>query len=256
MNFTLFLNTRGRVKQLEKCIKACENTTHDLSQVEMIIKGDSDDFETVRFLETLKNRKTLNFKTIVAERPYNLNASNNVMARQGLGKYLFVLNDDAEMVTKDWDVIALEKIKQFQSSHGYIDDVIYGLTTDLSVDKAVGKKYAAFPIISSQAVQTLGFFVCEQFVSLGGESSIYRIYESVNRVVDMSQIVLDHVYHNTLLRVLTPDQTAYEMRAKSQAHHIDPFTFDVSVDTSRLSNFIIAKNNYKLCANTCLPLPN
>ena len=46
-------------------------------------------------------------------------------------------------------------------------------------------------IISRKAVDALGFFFIEDFVSLGGDSSIQRIYESVGRVVDIKEIAVD-----------------------------------------------------------------
>ena len=48
--------------------------------------------------------------------------------------------------------------------------------------------------------------------------------------------------HNTILRVLTPDKTAYEMRQNTQHNYVDPFTLDISPDVKRLSNFIESIN--------------
>jgi hypothetical protein len=242
MNFTLFLNSRGRLNQLKKFIDICEKVTQDHSQVEMIITGDDDDPPTARFLSQLPGRNTFTFRTIIGPRPTSLCASFNNMARMAEGKYLLVLNDDAEIVTPHWDTIALSRIIYYKAFNRYKDDIIYGCTTDLSADKIAGKKYAAFPIISKQAVDALGFFMYEQFVGLGGDSSIYRVYEAVNRVVDMSDIILDHVYHNSLLRVMTPDKTAHEMRMNTQANPVDPFSFDITVDVARLTRFIREQN--------------
>lgn len=243
INFTLFLNSRGRLKQLQRFVSICENMTHNHSGTEMIITGDDDDPETVDFLRTLSDRGTFPFHTIVGPRPRSLCASFNNMVRQARGRYLFVMNDDAEITTQDWDRIALDHINKYHTDTGFKDDVIYGCTTDISSDKASGKKYAAFPIISKQAVDALGFFMYEQFVGLGGDSSIYRIYDAVDRVVDMPDIIVDHVYHNTLLKVLTPDRTAHEMRTNTHAHFVDPFSLDISVDVARLKAFIRQKNS-------------
>lgn len=242
MNFTLFLNSRGRLKQLQRFISVCENVTMDHAKTEMIITGDDDDPETTDFFRTLNDRGTFAFRTIVGPRPRSLCASFNNMVRQARGRYLFVMNDDAEITTQNWDRLALFHIKAYQDRTGCKDDIIYGCTTDISADKLEGKKYAAFPIISKQATEVLGFFMYEQFVGLGGDSSIYRVYEAVDRIVDMPDIVVDHVYHNTILKVLTPDRTAYEMRANTQVNFVDPFTFDITVDVTRLKAFIRQQN--------------
>jgi glycosyltransferase involved in cell wall biosynthesis len=238
MNFTVFLNSRGRVQQLQRFIESFEKHTYNHAQLEMIITGDNDDTETVQFLNELRNRKTFTFNPIIGDRPTSLCASFNNMAKKAQGRYLFVLNDDAEILTPNWDEIALRKIKEYQEEWKIKDNVIYGRTADNSVDKVAGKLYASFPIISAQAVEGMGFFMHEEFVGLGGDSAIYRVYEQINRVVDMSEIQLDHVYHNHLFRVLSPDKTAHEMRVNSHQHNLDPFTLDVSNDVERMKIFL------------------
>ena len=238
MDFTLFLNSRGRVDQLKKCISAAENMTLKHSEIEFVITADDDDSETLSFLETLKNRKTFEFKTIVGPRLKNLIKSFNNMALQAKGKYLFVLNDDSEITTREWDRIALEKITEYKQKFGIKDDIIYGATRDNSVDKVVGKGYASFPIVSSEAVKALGFFMYDEFVGLGGDSSIFRVYEGAGRVVDMKEIELDHVYHSNIFNIMSPDLTAYEMRLNSREHPVDPFVIDVSDAIQKLKKAI------------------
>ena len=241
MDFTLFLNSRGRVSQLKKCISAVENMTLKHSEIEFVITADDDDVETVMFLKTLKDRGTFEFKTIVGPRIKNLHKSINNMALQAKGRYLFVLNDDSEVITKDWDKIFLEKIREYKQQRGIKDDIIYAATRDNSVDKVVGKGYASFPIVSSEAVKALGFFMYDEFVGLGGDSSIFRVYEGAGRVVDMSKIELDHVYHSNIFNIMSPDLTAYEMRVNSSEHPVDPFNIDVSNEVRKLREAIEAK---------------
>jgi hypothetical protein len=240
MNFTIFLNTRGRTNQFARCLEAVESNTKDPSKVEFIVKADIDDLETVLFLRELNDkRKTFNFKPIVSERPPSLCSSFNQMARQGKGKYMFVLTDDAEVMTKNWDEIALARIEEFKVINKIKDDIIYGRTSDTSIDKGGDKKYASFPIISKQAIDTLGFFMYDSFVGLGGDSSIYRVYEQVKRVVDLTEIQLDHVYNNSIFKIMTPDLTGHEMRVKTaMAGSIDPFTFDISKEVEKLKRVI------------------
>jgi hypothetical protein len=164
------------------------------------------------------------------------------MANIAKGQYLFVMNDDAEISVKNWDELALNYINKYKIEKKVKDDIIYGLTSDTSVDKPVGRNYASFPIISSQAVQALGFFMPTDFVGLGGDSVIYRIYDAVDRIVDMTSIVVDHVYHNTIFKVISPDITAAEMRMNSYHNNIDPFSWNVDKDIEKLKDFINKKN--------------
>ena len=82
----------------------------------------------------------------------------------------------------------------------------------------------------------------EQMLGLGGDSSIYRVYEALGRIVDLSEIVYDHHGHSSVERVMTPDRTAAEMRAKSWANPVDPFTFDISREVELLKKHIEEKN--------------
>jgi hypothetical protein len=241
MNFTLFLNTRKRVKQLEECIKAAENTAFDIKKIEFIITADDDDIETIDYLNKINERNSFEFKTIIGKRITNLIKSYNNMTSQAKGKYLFVLNDDAEIKTKHWDKIALEKIEQYKKDNNISDDIIYGSTEDNSIDRDKDKEYCSFPIISSEAVRTLGFFMYEDFVGLGGDSSIYKVYKEINRVVDLKEIELDHVYHNNIINIINPDLTAHEMRVNTNNNYVNPYTFDVSNEVQKLKYIINKK---------------
>jgi glycosyltransferase involved in cell wall biosynthesis len=239
MNFTIFLNSRGRVNQLHECIKAVHKTTHDHNNLEVIVRADNDDEETKEFIQT----KFLGYKfgrsvPLIGSRPHSLCGSFNEMASMAKGRYLFVLTDDAEITTKGWDLLALAKINQYKKKFNIKDDIIYGAPADTSIDKVVGAKYASFPIISKQAVNLLGFFMYESFVGLGGDSCIHRVYEQAGRVVDLSEIQIDHVYNNTIFKVMSPDLTGHEMRQRTAARPVDPFAYDVSKDVEKLKNFI------------------
>jgi len=242
MNFTLFLNSRGRTKQLERCILAAEANTYDYKNTEFIITADDDDVETLNFLKKINDRNTFEFKVIIGPRLKNLIKSSNNMASIAKGKYLFVLNDDSEIQTKNWDILALEKISKYKLDNNIKDDIIYAATEDNSIDRSKEKGYSSFPIISAESVKTLGFFMYEDFVGLGGDSSIYRVYKGVDRVLDLKEIELDHVYHNNFISIINSDLTAHEMRANTYNNYVDPDKFNVDNEIKKLRDFI-DKNN-------------
>ena len=200
--------------------------------MEVIVRADFDDFETIEFLKPLSYE--FDFKPIFGDRPASLCHSFNEMAKLGVGKYHFVLTDDAEIMTQDWDEIALGEIEE----KGFKDDILYGYTSDTSIDKTVGKKYASFPIISKRAIDILGMFMYEQFVGFGGDSSIYRVYEGINRIIDMGEIEIDHINNNSIFKVMSPDLTGHEMRQRTQLNLIDPFSFDISNEVNKLKTHL------------------
>lgn len=160
------------------------------------------------------------------------------MAKQSKGQYLIGVNDDIEFITEGWDDIILKKIESFKSENNIKDDIIYCKTSCTSVDHDANLPYGSCPIVSKEAIDVIGLFLYEEFTGLGGDSSIYRVYAAVDRVVDASEVWFDHLMHNTIERVMSPDLTAIEMRRKSFSHNIDPFTFDISKEVAIIKNKI------------------
>src|SRR5581483_6483445 len=114
MNFSLFLNSRGRVPQLTQFIESVARTALEPYSVEVIITVDNDDIASCEFVKSLPEKYKLNFRYSIGDRPKSLCASYNNMARRARGKYLFVMNDDVEIQTMHWDKIALNKIQAFK----------------------------------------------------------------------------------------------------------------------------------------------
>lgn len=242
MNFSLILNTRKRVPLLKSLLESIQRKTHDLSKVEVLIRFDDDDKDTEVFKMVNQARngnldEKFPFKFYIGPRNRNLHKNINFLAKESKGRFIFVLNDDTEILTNNWDSRALENINSFKVDNNIKDDIIYGFTHDTSVDKATGKNYASFPIISKQAVNVLGFFMHEEFVGLGADAAIFRVYKCIERVVD-TKIALDHIYHNSFQKIMNPDLVAMEMRQYTIQHPVDPDKFDISTNTNKLKSFI------------------
>ncbi len=235
MKFSILLNTRNRVKYLENLLYSLITKTKNLQDIEVLINYDDDDSVSHDFAQ---NKFNLNIKFFRNPRPYSLHSTINLMAKQAKGQYLIGVNDDIEFITKDWDDIILKKIDSFKTNNYIKDDIIYCKTSCTSVDHDASLPYGSCPIVSKEAVDTIGLFLYEEFRGLGGDSSIYRVYAAVDRVVDVSEVWFDHLMHNTLEKVMSPDRTAFEMRQASFSQNINPFTFDISREVSIIKNKI------------------
>jgi hypothetical protein len=240
MKFSLILNTRKRTKFLVGLFNSLFENTANLNEIEILIRGDKDDEETLAFYH--EKIKHLNYDNIMfimgKDRPTNMHTSLNFLAKYSIGEYIFVLNDDVEFQTKDWDKIAYEKLSKSKEKNG--DDILYGRTNDNSVDKPPGAEYASFPIISKEAFDTLGFVMHEDFVGLGGDAAIHRVYSAVDRVVDLNDIWIDHVLHNELSKIMLPDETATQMRINTGKNYVDPITLNIKKDVDKLKEVIDA----------------
>lgn len=237
MNFSLFLNSRKRPLLLKDFLKSVEENTFDKKSIEVIIRYDYDDDLTHLIAS---ESFTFDVKFIRGQRPENLHSSINELAKLSFGKNLFVCNDDIRILTKNWDLIAINKISEYLSEKSISDDIYYCLTSCNSIDRNVSEGYCSFPIISKKATEVLGFFMYDAFKTLGGDSSIYRLYKSIGRVIDVTEIKIDHVLHRTLQDVFFTDLVAKEYREKNK-HCPDPSVFDISNEVNLLNKYISEK---------------
>ena len=238
IKFSLILNSRGRPQLLSNFLDSIVKTTTNINEIEVIVGLDWDDPTVPSSLAAIDAHPFT--VPVVGNRPVNLIHALNALAVRASGFYLYILNDDVVFLTSAWDTIAWDTLSTYCKNHmdGIIyDGIIYGRTHDLSIDKDKDGKYAAFPIISKKACEILGFCIPTEFYSLGGDVAAYRIYEAVDRVVDLD-ITLDHVLHRTIEQVIHPDKTAYDMRKNTYQHRIDWKTYDISPYVEQLQKYI------------------
>ena len=240
MKFSLFLNTRHRVGLLCDLLQSIERTAENPEDIEILLGIDRDDYETINFMDHLDmvvSHLDLrdNVFSYSDNRPTNLHVKMNFLASQSTGDYLFVLNDDVQFVTPEWDRLIAERIRKEAREP---DNIYYVGVTDTSIDKDLEKDYASFPILTREAYETLGYFMSEKFVGLGADVHLWRIFNDVDRCVYVPEVVLDHVRHNTLDKVLDPDPVAQQMRANTYANPVDSWGIDISDDTERINEKI------------------
>lgn len=242
MKFSLFLNTRNRPHLLRNFLNSVYQTTNDKNSIEVIVRYDDDDELTH---SVSKNNFGLDIRFIRGPRPDNLIASYNKMVKVANGENLFVCNDDISILTKNWDQIALNKIDEYKKEQEISDDIYYCKTHCNSADRDVTAGYCSFPIISKKATEVLGFFMYEAFKTLGGDTSIYRLYAEIGRVINVEDIKVDHILHNSVQAVCSPDQVAAEYRHKFFSDMINPLSFDVSKEAALLNKYIDENNKFK-----------
>lgn len=223
MKFSIILNSRKRVKLLSKLLNSIYENTANPDQVEILISLDCDDEDSQSFLSEY-DRFERNVFWEVIERDSHLNNRLTGLAQQALGDWIFILNDDTEILTKDWDKIAWEALES-------ADYIVYGYTHCNSVDKERDAKYSSFPMVSKRSVDILGYFMHPAFHSLGADVHLWRIYNELNRVVDVP-IQIKHSLHETVEQVINPDETARVMR--SMAGRMDWWNYPINEDVDKL----------------------
>ncbi len=231
MNFTVITNSRKRPQLLRNAIGSLLDNAECPEKIEVLVRIDDDDDDTK---ETIKQYPA-NVTFFEGERRTNLAINLNELAAKAKGRFILIFNDDALMTTPHWDVNCLQAVFVFKSVLKIKDDIIFVKLQDTSVDKPnFSINYSSFSVLSREAVQALGYIVNESFVTLGGDSHIYRIFDKLARIVDCSDVLIDHIGHNTLEKVMNPDNVAAEYRRNSARNPADPFTLDIVADVKKL----------------------
>jgi hypothetical protein len=109
---SILIPTRKRISMLARCIQSFELLTAHPDQIELIFRIDSDDTETIKFINEYPF--TIATKQIIADRGNgygDLHIMHNQMTYIADGKWMFAFNDDIYVATYGWDL----KIKECEN---------------------------------------------------------------------------------------------------------------------------------------------
>ena len=78
----------------------------------------------------------------------------------------------------------------------------------------------------------------EKFVGLGADVHLWRIFHAIDRCIFAPAVTLDHVRHNTLDKVMSPDVVAQQMRENTWANPVDSWSVDISKEVEKINEKI------------------
>ena len=117
---SIILPTRGRTETLKRSIESLVSTVNDAKSIEIMFGIDSDDDVVSEYIKTdiapvlqeagIDARANI-FKPLGYE---NLHLYVNALAENCTGEWLFFWNDDAIMLTQDWDSVIDSYTGQFK----------------------------------------------------------------------------------------------------------------------------------------------
>ncbi|WP_211249674.1 glycosyltransferase [Brevundimonas bacteroides] len=96
---SIIIPTRDGLEDLRACIDSIRAFDHRATEI-LIVDNGSDQVETLDYLAALERDGVA--RVIRDPRPFNFSALNNAAARGATGEVLCFLNNDTEVVTKDW----------------------------------------------------------------------------------------------------------------------------------------------------------
>ena len=214
MNFSLIFPTRGRAKQLGDLLKSLQITTEDKDKVEILIAVDNDDLffkkSKTRFV---KRFPELNIRFFAVKRSENFSKDYfNFLAEKTKGKFILALNDDAVFETPGWDLIVLDKAKEYFKDKK--DKIVYIRLGDNEIGYAP-HGFSCFPALSRKAYKALGFFFNEQYYTCVADRNLFEIFRHIERVLTVDNIRISYK--------LLKDKTAKHVALLSALHHCPGF---------------------------------
>jgi len=188
--------TRERPKLLKTFIDSVYDTISDPREVQLLVYIDTDDPYIPEYMEVMEENPAI--KYIIGE-PKTVSVAWNDMAEHSTGNILLMGNDDQVYISKDWDKILLEKVKQ------YPDDIYVAWFED----GVNSKNHCAFPIISRTWYNTVGYFTPSIPNFCWNDAWVYDIGQRLNRCLYIPEVITEHrhftqgksKYDNTYKRV-------------------------------------------------------
>jgi glycosyltransferase involved in cell wall biosynthesis len=103
---SILIPTRKRIQLLKECLDSINLKTQNTSLVEILIKIDSDDQETIDFINQYKINFPITIKEVITDRKKgwgSLDEHMNYLASFSEAEFLLGFNDDVEMLTEGWE---------------------------------------------------------------------------------------------------------------------------------------------------------
>lgn len=202
IDFSLIIPTRNRVSMLKGCLLSFFNKCKRRANNEAIILADHDD-TTIRDFSDFILENKMNAKIMLVWRSeMMIRDYNNFGTQCSLGKYIWILNDDFEIVTDDWDTIIKTDIENFCDKNGdrcayvMVDDSTHGP----SGWNCLYYQGCCCPIITRETATAMNGIMPWTINSWGGDIQLFHIMQSLHkpRILDLSNKirVLHHSRHN------------------------------------------------------------
>lgn len=204
---SVLLPTRGRPKWLAECVDSLYSLAKNPRELEFLFKVDTDDTETQGTVLGLA--KMLPARVIISPRGrgyLDLHEYVNALSAAATGDWLFIFNDDARMLTQDWDEVIRTADPTKIPKWGGSDEVAL-----LAPQVRERDTSWEFPILRRRTYQILGHFSRH----LSSDSWIYWVMSGLDAAISLSQIEVTHFVNDV------QDQVNKEGRAAIQAEMPD-----------------------------------
>jgi len=199
---SLICPTRHRCHGIYHFLNSAYRTAWRYDTFEVIFICDEDDKASPLWIEICKDKfPEMNISYYVRERTEFLNRDYfNWGTKFAKGKYFWVVGDDLEFILPHWDRAVFDCLdkycgRYFDSLIPIKNDRIVYINIKCDTPKPVEVEYdfSCFPIISREAVETVGFFMIPEIPSWCSDYTIALLYNQTNRIMETPVQTFKHI---------------------------------------------------------------
>lgn len=205
--------TRGRVSCLKELLDSINSNAKNASDIEVWVGAHPSDKDTVDFINGFQDSYDFKINTHyvpipnvdIGGLPPLINRHRDIlhpMVEKSKGKYLWILNDDVEIQTKNFDTVIENEIEHFLAKKS--DRIFYGKCNETFRIKKRGwleKKYhnmdyACYPLMTRETAEALGFFLPLEIAKSGADIALASILKGsvYDRFCDIPVTIYDKIF--------------------------------------------------------------
>ena len=188
MKISILTPTRNRPNNCERFIRSVYNTCWVRGDVELLFYVDSDDPALDIYLELQALCHTefvgLHDVKFVVGEPMSVSKSWNILAEKCVGDIMIMGNDDLVYKTQGWDDVLEKRLIELNDPY-YLTWFNDGINSD---------RHCAFPVISREWYETLGYFSPGVFNFGYNDTWVYDIAKRVGKLNYMNDILVEHLH--------------------------------------------------------------
>lgn len=222
---SIVIPSKDHIDDLKKCLKSIKDKTRNTNYEIIIVENNSEDNETFTFYDKINNKD--NIKVLKWEKEFNYSAINNFGVKYAKGEYILLLNNDVEIINKDWLnemlMLATQENVGTVGAKLYFDDntiqhagIIMGIGgvaghSHKYFDKESFGYFGRLKVVQNLSAVTAACLLIKKSVyeEVGGLDETFKV---AFNDVDFCMKVLAKGYHN----IFTPYAQLYHYESKSR----------------------------------------
>ncbi len=201
MKFSLLIPTRERVNMLDRFLQSIYQHTTRKKNLEILIAVDDDDTGSLLKVKELQSRyeRTMEIQMYIkTQRSEMLNNDYyNWLGAKATGDMIWVLADDLQLVSPDWDTHITNEVNAFFKKNP--DRIVCVSIKDNTPPPSHNHpKFPCFPMFSREARDACGWLLNPMTPNWGADFIAYKIYKPIERLLEIhDKNYINHISWHT-----------------------------------------------------------